>query len=375
MSFDGLTRRGDMRETFAIASVLVRFCLGVFTCAAAPDDVAASSQDEQTTVARPHGEAQLLFHALDPDKGKFGYIDQGGAVSIPFRFDVALPFRDDGFAVTYMDAPPEDQRLYRAAIINRKGEMVFSGGYRIEPMGRGRFAVQERDGVRFVSFFEPFAVALKCTEVRWEPSEGTFAVGVEGKWGFIDDKGDVAIRPKFDGVRPFTEGLAPAVSGEKWGYINHAGNWVIQPQFDRAYQFREGLAAVSNEGRGWYIDHTGKRAFEGDYAQVQEFSEGLGCVRDAKSNLWGYVDRSGGVVIPAVLRSARPFSEGLAVAADNQGEGGYIDHAGKFVITLPTKQGTHTDFRNGRAKVITADRTGYIDRRGAWIWASRASSR
>jgi hypothetical protein len=351
-----------------IASAVLICCLVISARSAATDDASAPSRQDQRDVPHSRTESHLLFEAIDFETGKFGYVDQRGVLSIPFQFDLATPFGDDGFAATYMGAPFEGP--YRAAIINRKGERVFSGGHAIQPIGRGRFAVSEKDGVRFVSFFEPFAVALKCTDLRWGPSEGMLAVGVDGKWGFIDDKGDVAIPPKFNGVRPFAEGLAPASTGDGWGYIDHAGNWVIRPQFEQAYGFNDGRAGVSHEGRGWYIDRTGKRVSEGDYKDVQNFSEGLGCFLDAKSNLWGYVDTSGKVVIPATLQSARPFSEGLAFARDRHSQGGFIDHTGKFVIKPSKNPLVSVDFSNGRALIHNDDRVGYIDRRGDWIWAS-----
>ena len=72
---------------------------------------------------------------------------------------------------------------------------------------------------------------------------------VEGKWGFIDTTGKLAIQPQFDGASAFHEGLAAvrvgAESSGKWGFIDSAASFVIDPRFDATRFFNESLAPVS----------------------------------------------------------------------------------------------------------------------------------
>src|SRR3990167_4286643 len=72
----------------------------------------------------------------------------------------------------------------------------------------------------------------------------------EGKSGFVDSQGRLAIPLKFDEAMPFAEGLAPARIGDKWGYIDTTGTFVIKPQFHAVLPFSEGLAAVP-AGKKW----------------------------------------------------------------------------------------------------------------------------
>ncbi len=65
-----------------------------------------------------------------------------------------------------------------------------------------------------------------------------------GKWGFINDKGEIAIGAKYDDVRPFTEGLAAVVDRGLWGYINSKGESVIETSYMKAHPFVNGLARV-----------------------------------------------------------------------------------------------------------------------------------
>lgn len=103
-------------------------------------------------------------------------------------------------------------------------------------------------------------------------SEGLAAVDSGGKWGFIDRKGKMVIRPQFDGISldlgGFSEGLAAVYVGTfsnlKFGYIDLKGKFVVNPQFDIAFPFRSGIAKVlilkteSGKYLTGYIDMAGK---------------------------------------------------------------------------------------------------------------------
>ena len=49
-------------------------------------------------------------------------------------------------------------------------------------------------------------------------------------------------------------GLMPFSSGKQWGYLDDKGNIAISPRFDDAYPFSEGLAAVESEAGDGFID-------------------------------------------------------------------------------------------------------------------------
>lgn len=65
--------------------------------------------------------------------------------------------------------------------------------------------------------------------------------------------------PRFRNVRHYSEGLAPvqAASG-KWGFINDKQQWVIQPRFEDANEFQTGKAAVKQNGKWGFINRRGE---------------------------------------------------------------------------------------------------------------------
>ena len=64
------------------------------------------------------------------------------------------------------------------------------------------------------------------------------------QWGFIDTQGNIAIEAKFDDVRAFHQGWAPAQLNGLWGYIDKSGDWIISPNFIKAQPIENGVGRV-----------------------------------------------------------------------------------------------------------------------------------
>ncbi len=83
---------------------------------------------------------------------------------------------------------------------------------------------------------------------------------------------------------------------------------------------------------------------------------------------WGYLDRSGKLVISGSYDDCRDFSDGLAVA-NQSGKWGYIDKSGDFAIAPEYRSAW--DFVDGTAKVRRFDDSyALIDKQGKMIWQS-----
>jgi len=92
----------------------------------------------------------------------------------------------------------------------------------------------------------------------------------------------------------------------------------------------EGLAKACNESK-----------------EVSSFHEGLAAIR--KDGKWGFMDKTGKIVIPTIYSSARDFHEGLA-AVSKDGKSGYIDKEGNVI--LPFNFQDASDFIGGYANVV-----------------------
>lgn len=84
-----------------------------------------------------------------------------------------------------------------------------------------------------------------------------------------------------------------------------------------------------------------------------------------KNGLFGFMDSTGAVVIPAIYESVAPFKEGLSLVSQND-KFGYINKKGDVVIDLIYSGGN--DFEQGRAIIERYERIGMIDRTGVVIF-------
>src|SRR6516225_80814 len=74
------------------------------------------------------------------------------------------------------------------------------------------------------------------------------------------------------------------------------------------------LFPVRVKGKYGYIDKTGKMVIQPTYAGAQRFSDGLAAVQlqPPPAGKVGYIDETGKMVIPPQFETADPFSEGRA---------------------------------------------------------------
>ena len=117
-----------------------------------------------------------------------------------------------------------------------------------------------------------------------------------------------------------------------------------------------------------YIDRTGKIVISPQFDDAWSFSGGLAEVKVAKK--WGYIDRTGEIAIKPQFDEVSPFAEGLAKVKVAK-EYGYIDRTGKMVIS-PQFDVAAYSFSEGLAHVHTIKRgQGYIDKTGRHVWAEK----
>jgi hypothetical protein len=137
-----------------------------------------------------------------------------------------------------------------------------------------------------------------------------------------------------------------------------------------------GLWPVEQHKKWGYINKTGRLIIPFKFDLATDFSEGLAVV-EIKGEC-GYIDRTGNFVIPARFHWGRPFSEGMAVAIirhlDQKGEitlnrFGYIDRSGAMVIQPQGVEGEKwlSNFSEGLACLMQNDKFGYIDKAGRQV--------
>ena len=244
----------------------------------------------------------------------------------------------------------------------------------VSPFSEGLAAVRNEDG--FWGFIGTRG-ELECDFIWGAPEGGLqFSEGIcavidpeSGKFGYIDTNFDAVTGFDYANAFPFSEGLAAVVKGGKYGVIDTHGNWVKKAELDFARSFSGGIALVAIGGKWGVMNASGRLVVpcEWEFAAVSEgmaalrekTADGFRCaIADASGEItesnhweyiaeysqglcavmvkgkWGFINREGVTVVPAVYSLARPFSGGLAAVQknleDGRTEAGYVDGAGNY---------------------------------------------
>ena len=209
-------------------------------------------------------------------------------------------------------------------------------------------------------------------EERMHPFE------LEGLWGYINERWEVVLPPKYHWAEEFSEDLAlvskSSGSDGQYGFIDKAGNEVIPCIYYQAYSFNSGAALVSlathtDEDRWSYIDTQGNRLFEKEFVLAHSFSENYAVVLKEGYGFpmppaldipkkWSYIDKSGEFATELDFQEARGFDRGYA-QVKNDGKWGVIDL--EFNLVIPYQYQNIGAFENGLFHVQKGEDWVYID--------------
>lgn len=163
---------------------------------------------------------------------------------------------------------------------------------------------------------------------------------LNGKYGIVNSEGKHIQPICFDELRKdeadFSSKELPDMSsardlhvriGDKWGILTADGEQLAEVKFDSVGVFHDGLAVVKAAER------------------------------------YGYIDRSGAIVIPIQWMAAYDFSEGLAALRVDKKHFQFINTVGTVVIKSK-KYDSVGRFRNGICRVVKGGKVKWIDTRG-----------
>lgn len=216
------------------------------------------------------------------DRQEYGYIDKTGRVVIEPKFRAARCFHEGLAAIQDADG--------RYGYIDKTGTLKVPPQYaNAGDFSEGLAPVRQPGAEEYA----PGALTVGQVQRWFSRAKGP----TEGKWGYINQAGEVAISFQYEHARQFVSGLAPiavavADGKRRYGYIDTNAQMLIKPEFLEAYPFRGGLAMAiiertpdiprprsleewrkgpKIETETWaYIARTGRRLWQGQLCWGEE---------------------------------------------------------------------------------------------------------
>lgn len=232
-------------------------------------------------------------------------------------------------------------------------------------------------------------------------------------WGYVDDKGNMVIPPKYKHCFPFGEsgyaavkdpvtdkagyidlkgealktdpadftiitgigggkdaqgfscGLAPVRIGEVWGFMNTQGKLAIPAKYDKVEPFESCYAVVMLGKKQYILSSEGKETAVADanIVDVKGFKGGLAPFKQ-KDKMHGFMSGDQTIVIPAQYLGVGYFVGDLAWARSKDDKIGYINRKGEWVITPQFDAAKDFDEVSGMARVKQGDNWMYVAKDG-----------
>lgn len=246
----------------------------------------------------------------------WGYIDKTGKLAIGARYHGAAPF-SEGLAVVKLGTkygaidrsgkeiiPTDYNDVYACSegmiVADKyKSKNSYANAGEIEPIDLERYYFDQSGHLKFTK------------QMHFEPEERPF--GYPSKFFPQTIFWKKKLRYDLNADPSYFCNRAPIKVKDKYGYIDKTGEVVIAPAYDFAFSFSEGRAAVLKNGLLAFIDENGNQITDFTYKAAQDFSEGKAAVLRTSELRWGFIDKSGKVVIAPRFSNTHSFHSGRAL--------------------------------------------------------------
>lgn len=346
-----------------------------------------------------YSKAQTQSPAIFPvmQNGKMGFMDKAGKLIVPSQYD----------PLDYSSFPQFSTGLINFRQNGKWGMLDGTGKVAIKPLYAQKIYFTESDYAKVKSaaswvIIDKTGNNALLDEYSWEPEiYGDILVFyTKDNPAKVNLRGIVNIRTKqkvnlqFSSVGDFKNGSAPArmEANGSYGIIDEKGNWLMKPQY--SYISHAGVnnffnAEIDAATRSWVlIDKSGK-VISGPFTDFRpiyvswDTKRNLMPVGNKASNLLGYINTAGKLVIPCKYNESLGFSEGIAIISETvtgitNPEWKALDETGKVLFTIPGCA-TGYIFQEGRCLVLLGEKSNVsslknaiIDSKGNFIIQAQA---
>ena len=219
--------------------------------------------------------------------------------------------------------------------------------------------------------------ALICLSIAlYGQNERLYKIVKNGKIGYIDNLGNIKIKPRYKSAGNFSDGLAPVRLNGKYGYIDKTGNYVIPPKYDYATDFVKGISLVYVNGFSKVIDKKGDIIIDENYKYIYIIPNNKAIIGTI-THKYGIFDLNARKLVVDTLYNLMSYSKDKVIVAKRDNKYGVMDINGNLIV--PFGKYSHIEnFVDGVARVKIADKTidleGAIDKNGKLLFTRQQTN-
>jgi len=316
--------------------------------------------------------------AVVRQQNKAGLINASGQFVVPPQYDSISNFSEhratvitkDGFQLMDETGRIVTSRSYSYIADVRDGRTLF---YDTAADGATHYGYLNLEGREVIPpiFMEAGDFSNGKAVVKVKDNEYAL-IDREGK--FLHVFNQAYVGPLSEGMLAFQE-----TANGKYGYLNESGQVVIAPAYMFAQPFQNGRAIVNQsddfQSKYGVIDKRGRFIIEPIYNDIRELGEGrlaLGRAIDEKQpfigSIYALADLDGKRLSGFVFSMIENFKDGLASVSDSQ-QTYFINHSGHAAPGYPRLNGSGTlELVDGLIQARVDRRMSYLERNGRVVW-------
>ncbi len=286
------------------------------------------------------------------ENGVWGFVSPEGNVVIAPAYDEVMDF-DGNYARVSKNG--------KWGVIDKNGRLIFSHDYdSISSISDG-VALAVVGGSKSYLYVDGAKKDLPSSYDFHPFSEGLARIkdNKSGKWGYVDQSGVIKIDTRFDSATDFKAGHSIVALKGKMYLLNKSGDRKplnITPSQEMEF-LSNGTGYVKNLNGSLSFFNKNADVVPGEYKEIHDVSDGLVWAKNMNGQIV-YLNEKGEVVLNlSKYDSAGDFNEGKAWVKKDAMYG-YVDRTGKLVVDLLFTYAS--DFNSQLAYVAKGQRQGVI---------------
>ena len=297
----------------------------------------------------------VKYYPYQAKNKKWGYVDENMNVVIEAKFDYATAF-SEGIGLV-----KEDDR-YR--YISKDGNYMFDNSYYYATPFCGGAAIVEEDDTEILIDYD----GKKLCEIDEDIYVHEFVDGIavfekNDKYGYIDIRGNILVKAKYEYCESFMNGVAIVKDSDNYYLIGRNGKKVIDSGFEYISSYDNKYFLCSNERNSYLFDSKGENVdLPIDVIDIMRIQKD-GVIFRSGNNKCGFMDYEGNLIFEAEVDFINEVINGIGYGEIYNGskyEIVCIDNEGNIIANYTELGYTDVNEWYGEINVLSSNEHEYL---------------
>lgn len=297
----------------------------------------------------------VKYYPYQAENKKWGYVDENMNVVIEPKFENATAF-SEGIGLV------EEDNKYR--YISKDGDYIFDNAYYYATPFCGGAAIVEEDDKDILIDYDGRKLCEIDEDIYvYEFVDGIAAFEKNGKYGYMDTRGNILVKAKYEYCENFINGVAIVKDSDNYYLIGRNGKKIINSGFEYISSYDNKYFLCSDEKDSYLIDSTGENVdLPIDVIDIMRIQKD-GVIFRSGNNKCGFMDYEGNLIFEAEVDFINEVINGIGYGEIYNGskyEIVCIDNKGNIISNYTELGYTNVNEWHGEINVLSINEHEYL---------------